>query len=373
MATYKVLQDIEAEDKFVGPLTLKQFILAGITFVFGYLCFFLLSRHLWVLTLPILPVIFATGFLAFPWGRDQPTEIWLLAKVRFFLKPRRRIWDQTGMQELVTITAPKHIEQYTSDNLSQIEVKSRLHALADTLDSRGWAVKNVNVNLFTQPSATAGIESDRLIDLSNFAREVPSVDVQASDDILDEKNNPTAQHLNQMINESSQAHRQAAIDNLHEVRRPKSTHRQGHKKNGAPPDFWFMHQSPSGQSPKGYATFDDTHTITPGADDPSQQAGQQQLTPAEESLLKKLNDQGVQHAAAYGQTKVIQPISKQKPKKSSPKQTANRGNSTSGKAINPGILDLANNDDLTVATIARQANKKSGPEPPSNEVVIPLR
>lgn len=25
MATYKVLQDIEAEDKLLGPLTLKQF------------------------------------------------------------------------------------------------------------------------------------------------------------------------------------------------------------------------------------------------------------------------------------------------------------------------------------------------------------
>ena len=39
MATYKVIQDIEAEDKLVGPLTLKQFIYAGISALCLYICF----------------------------------------------------------------------------------------------------------------------------------------------------------------------------------------------------------------------------------------------------------------------------------------------------------------------------------------------
>ena len=30
MATYKVIQDIEAEDKLLGPLTLRQFIYAAV-------------------------------------------------------------------------------------------------------------------------------------------------------------------------------------------------------------------------------------------------------------------------------------------------------------------------------------------------------
>ena len=33
MATYKVIQDIEAEDKLIGPLTLRQFIYAGYAFI----------------------------------------------------------------------------------------------------------------------------------------------------------------------------------------------------------------------------------------------------------------------------------------------------------------------------------------------------
>ncbi len=39
MATYKVLQDIEAEDKILGPLSLRQFIYGLITVFFLYLCF----------------------------------------------------------------------------------------------------------------------------------------------------------------------------------------------------------------------------------------------------------------------------------------------------------------------------------------------
>ena len=43
MATYKVLQDIEAEDKLIGPLTLKQFVFAIMTFGLGYLQFAMIN------------------------------------------------------------------------------------------------------------------------------------------------------------------------------------------------------------------------------------------------------------------------------------------------------------------------------------------
>jgi hypothetical protein len=293
------------------------------------------------------------------------------------------------MQELVTITAPKHVAQYVSDNLSQTEVKSRLKALADTIDSRGWAVKNASVNLFNQPAyGTTGAQSDRLIDLSSFAHEVPAVDVHASDDILDEQNNPTAQHLSQMISNSSQAHRQATLQNLKEVGTNKTRHQGGGKsasKNEPPPDFWFMHQPDPVKTPAGYATFGGTHTVIPGTNyDRSAQISP--LTPAEESLLSQLHKQDGGQSAAYGHTKVIQPMGakhknkrsrggKNAPQRTSPtsRQSANRERSTSPKPLNPAILELANNDDLTVATIARQAGKKPGPQPPDNEVVVPLR
>lgn len=373
MATYKVLQDIEAEDKFVGPLTLRQFILAGIAFVSAYLSFFFLTKHIWFLDIPLVPITLIAGFLAWPWGRDQPTEVWLLAKIRFFFKPRRRIWDQTGMQELVTITAPKHEESYIGDNLSQTEVKSRLRALADTIDSRGWAVKNASVNLYTQPAYASNQQpTDRLIELSAFAHEVPAADVQAADDILDEQNNPTAQHLNQMITESSHAHRAQTLQKLEDLRdhKPAAKHKTGKTHSEGPPDFWFMHQPTPAKAPAGYVNFGDDKTVAPGADDP--QAAATPLTPAEQKLLNQLhNNQDNHSSAAYGHTRVIQPLSKSgkhQPKRA--KHRTNRDISTSRTPLKPAILELANNDDLTVATLARQANKK---QPPDDEVVVKLR
>ena len=371
MATYKVLQDIEAEDKFVGPLTLRQFILAGIAFVGAYLSFLFLTKHLWFLDIPLAPITLLAGFLAWPWGRDQPTEVWLLAKIRFFFKPRRRIWDQTGIQELVTITAPKHEESYVSDNLSQNEVKSRLKALADTIDSRGWAVKNASVNLYTQPAyASSQQPTDRLIELSDFTHEVPSTDVQAADDILDEHNNPTAQHLQQMITESSQAHRAQTLKNLEEIREHKPATRHKSGKNSHPDtaqELWFMNQPQPAKASTSYTTFGDDKTVIPGADDSQSTASP--LTADEKKLLNQLHDQDDRSPVAYGHTRVIQPLSTKRPARHT-KRSNNRDISTSRTPLKPAIIELANNDDLTVATLARQANKQ---QPPNDEVVVKLR
>ena len=203
MAVYKVIQDIEAEDKLVGPLTLKGFIYALIAGFLAFINFKLvISTELGYFRWPLL-LIFALpmllfGVLASPLGREQPTEVWLLSRVRFFLKPKRRIWDQSGINKLVTITAPKKIEQARTKGLSQSEVKSRLKTLAMTMDTRGWAVKNVSVNLSHVPGyleAEEAGESDRLIGVSNLPQAAPAADVRPVDDILDEQNNPTARHF----------------------------------------------------------------------------------------------------------------------------------------------------------------------------------
>src|SRR5579864_40851 len=113
MAVYKVIQDIEAEDKLLGPLTLKGFIYAAIAGTCAFIEFRLLLigtpiKYLFMLMFALPMILF--GVLASPLGREQPTEVWLLSRIKFFLKPHKRIWDQAGMEELVTITAPKHQE-----------------------------------------------------------------------------------------------------------------------------------------------------------------------------------------------------------------------------------------------------------------------
>jgi len=207
MAVYKVIQNVEAEDKLVGPLSLKGFIYAIIAATCGFINFQIATSGSlptplkWTLLFVFLLPMLLFGVLASPLGRDQPTEVWLLSRVRFFLKPRLRKWDQDGLEELVTITAPKKIEEILTKNLSQDEVHSRLKTLASTLDTRGWAIKNVDLNLNVPESSTTGVihPSDRLVANAGYTQSAQVVDVHAADDILDEVNNPTAQKFASMM------------------------------------------------------------------------------------------------------------------------------------------------------------------------------
>lgn len=372
MATYKVIQDIEAEDKLLGPLTLRQFIYAAIALGCIYLSFLSLTKGAWFLIFAFLPFILIFGFLAWPFSRDQPNEIWLLAKLRFMFKPRRRIWDQAGMKQLVTVTAPVTEQKQYTDGLSQGEVKSRLQALASTLDSRGWAIKNMNVNLFSQPQFAYGAASDRLIDLSALPQEVSGADVTLSDDIMDTENNATAQHLDQMIQATSAAHHQQLRDQMQQA--------AGGGTATAQPaaDYWFMNQ-PAGQPASGQTLFTSGSTVLPGGAPVNSSATAQPATADEAALLDKLHHKKPD-SAAYGHMRTIQPLGSQpagqpaaKKNDSTAQTPADQRQPASPKTPDPVILELANNDDLNVATIARQANKHQEDHPDDGEVVISLR
>ncbi len=405
MAGYKVIQDIEAEDKFLGPLTLKQFIFAGITAVCLYISFIFITRGIWFLVLPLLPVMGAGGFLAFPWGRDQPTEVWLLGKLRFFIKPRRRVWDQSGVEELVTITAPKREEVQYTNNLSQSEVKSRLRALADTIDSRGWAVKNVNTNLYIQPSSAmiASQFSDRLVDVSSLPQEVPNTEVLASDDILDPQNNSTAQHLDEMITSSTHSHREAALQHMQQVRDDLANPEPSSPGLGAPaPNYWFINQPVPAQLPPVMSTSAVEAPVTTPAKRSRSKKGTELLSAEEQALLDQLHkEQSREVPHSYGHMKVIQPLSAQgadntqssvdrnqldQTVDSSLQTTDNTQQDAAAATTNlpaqpaappvtqapdPAILDLAINNDRDVASLAREAQAKLGKQ--SNEIVINLR
>ena len=225
MAVYKVIQDIEAEDKLLGPLTLKGLIYAGIAAILGFLNFKLLVAGIPAfIKLPVV-IVFALpmalfAVLASPLGRDQPTEVWLLARIKYMLKPRERVWNQSGLSHLVTITVPKKIDEMLTKGYSQLEVQSRLKALATTLDSRGWVVKNVNVNLNNTPDYLTAVESssDRLVAASSVAAEQPVLDIHASDDMLDEQNNPTAQKFGSMMAEAEARRKTELAKKLDETR-----------------------------------------------------------------------------------------------------------------------------------------------------------
>jgi hypothetical protein len=234
MAVYKVIQDIESEDKLLGPLTFKSFIYAAIAGICAFIEFrlFLIGSPLkWLFILLFALPMLLFGVLASPLGREQPTEVWLLSRVRFFLKPRQRIWKMEGGTDLVKITAPKKLEARLTKDLSPTEVQSRLKTLSQTLDTRGWAIKNMNVNLSSPDAESKIVEpsSDRLISGSGISQQTPAADVQPEDDILDEKNNPTAQKFEVMMQKKEAERKRGLLARLKDLVIEEDDHQKANR------------------------------------------------------------------------------------------------------------------------------------------------
>ncbi len=203
MATYKVPQDVEAEDKLLGPFTFKQFIFLIATFISGFLTWSL-ARISLPLGLTTLPFTVVFGVLGVYHREDQPVEIYLVSLLRFYFKPRRRPWDQVGMVDLVRITAPKQLTKQLTNNLSQGEVSNRLKQLANVMDTRGWSSRNA-----TLLQGQQGVDdSDRLVTPTIQPQEASEVGPQ--DDPLYEYGQ-TYETIDKGFNQASQNIKEQAI------------------------------------------------------------------------------------------------------------------------------------------------------------------
>lgn len=402
MGVYKVIQDIEAEDKLFGPLSLKQFIFACLTILFGYLSFWSIINSLFFLLTAFLPPALLFGILAFPYSKDQPTEIWLAAKIRFYFRPRKKIWDQSGMKELVTITAPKKEDTHYTDGLSNTEVKSRLRALADTIDSRGRAVKNSNVAL--APTAAAGSSgytqsSDRLVAPQNQPAPEPIMaEVRADYDIYDNSSNATAQKFDQIIQQSESQHRDAILEKIESARSHVGDN-TGATQTPPPPqsqtpdtqpsqnDYWFMRESAAPPPRDNQAVFGASPIVAPGQRQSS--ASETGLTEEEKAALQKIRQQKQHPDPMNSHLKTIKPLSQQDDaqdnqhqnkkqdktrsqpakktinEKTKPKETTDASNDTA-KAVR---MNLARDNNLSVETISKEANKANSDD---GEVVVSL-
>lgn len=370
MAVYKVLQDIEAEDKLLGPLTLKQFLFAGVAMGFAFAAFMAATKiGIWAV-IPFLPFIAVPALLAAPLGRDQPTDIWLAAQIRFYLVKRKRIWDQSGMKELVTITVPKHIEKFYTDGLDQTEVKSRLRALADTIDSRGWAVKNVSDPTFSAPHFALQQDAERLIDPYSLPRAVTDNDIHPSDDIMD-ATNPTFQHFTQMTTENTQNARAAAIAKMQAViatgEYTPTTAQQTTKD-----DMWFLNQQEAPNAKPDDLMFQDL-TIKP--EQPAQTAVVS--TESQDAVtLQLIKENKAKAASANEHHKTIKTPEQIAQEQAEAKQLEINKIIAQPQAVtplkNPAIVkELSTTDDVPVGTLGKIAKRRI--DNSNNEVVVNLR
>jgi hypothetical protein len=140
MAQYKVPQDVEADDKLIGPFSFRQFVYLLIAAALIALAVGLFQIFPLLAIIPVLPVLLLIT-LALPLKKDQPMETYLAAIVSYYLKPRKRLWIPGQRESTIKITAPKIVDEHRTRDITEEEATHRLSFLADIMDTGGYAIK----------------------------------------------------------------------------------------------------------------------------------------------------------------------------------------------------------------------------------------
>lgn len=320
MASYKVPQDVEADDKLIGPFSFRQFIYLIAVALSGLLAWGLAQVFIGLAIIP-LPIMIFFGALALPLRKDQPMEIYMAALVSFYLKPHKRTWDPEGIESLIEISAPKTVEVSRTKGLSQNEAEERLSYLANIVDTGGWAIRGA----VGTPVPATTLNNDIYLE------------AQSAEDVLD-TNTTVAHSFDQMMAQSTERLREEARARMTAATQAPSTPQ---------PDPTPVASNTDPQNPdleyNPYPTF-------------------------HQSVIQPLND-----TAHHAKSDISTPAPKQK-EDQKPHKDDETVSTTSDPELTAGIMNLANNPDLSIETIAHEAKRlHDKAEDESEEVVISLR
>lgn len=321
MATYKVPQDVEADDKLIGPFSFRQFIYLIIVALSIALAWGLAQLFIGLAIIP-LPVILLFGALALPLRKDQPMEIYLAAIISFYLKPHKRLWDPDGVESLIEITVPKVVEVQRTKNITQADAEQRFSYLAGIVDSGGWAIRGAGA----QASPSTTLNNDIF------------VEAQSAEDVLD-SNNAVAQSFSTMMDKETDRVRQEAINRMR-APTPAPASPTPVQQNQNPATMYTV-PAPAMQTPAPDPVFNPYPDI-------------------QQTVIQPLGDAA--HSTTQTAPPPVEPLA--------PQTTP----TTSDKPLSADIMNLANNPDLSIETIAREAHRiKEKENDMSEEVVISLR
>ncbi len=357
MAVYKVPQDVEADDKLIGPFSFRQFIYLIIVALLSAIAWWMAQLFIVLAAIP-LPFIVFFGALALPLRKDQPMEVYLAAMVSFYLKPRKRLWDADGIDSLIEITVPKSVEVQLTKDISRGEAEERLGYLAQIVDSQGWAVRGQGAQ-----TTNSALNNDVFFE------------AQQVEDVLD-SDTSMAQSLDYMIGQSDAKRHKEMIERLHQqpsvaTQTPVAPIQPAAPAAAPTPYNFFADPSqpvvsanpapvadPGFQSPNITPSTVDNQPPYPSP--PTTPVPQPTFNPyptdIQQSVIQPLGPSGQADSPAVINTPVLTPPV-----------------TTSEKAVSPDIINLANNADLSIETIAREANRIHDQQDMNEEVVISLR
>lgn len=223
MATHMVPQDVEAEDKLVGFLSLKQFIMTVLGIGFGYLTFFFFTKIHPIAALIWLPPTLVFFVLGLYQRKDQPIEVFLASALTFYFKPRKRKWDQEGHEDQVIITAPPVVEHHYTKDFTGSEAASRLQNLSTMMDSRGWASKR-HADWQNPQLATAAESENRLVQPAEAPGQMALQQTYMQPaDVMDESSSLVAREFEHKISEADTSARSRAIQVMDLAKNDTST------------------------------------------------------------------------------------------------------------------------------------------------------
>ena len=132
---FQVPQNIDMEDKIIGPLTLIQFLylIAGGVIVYLLFLTFKGSFIFWILGIPIAIIALALAFFKI---QDQPLSYFIKAGLTYLSRPKIRLWQRQGFAIKIVQAPIKKVEAVKPTPKRKIE-KSELEKLAYTLDTQG--------------------------------------------------------------------------------------------------------------------------------------------------------------------------------------------------------------------------------------------
>lgn len=297
MAQYKVPQDVEADDKLLGPFSFRQFVYLLIAGGLIALAVGLFQLFPLLAIIPLPPVLLFVA-LALPLKKDQPMETYLAAIVSYYLKPHTRFWMPGQRESTIQITAPKKVEESRTRDITGEEATHRLSFLADIVDTGGYAIKGAGNNpmredLIAEANATADMfEGNHFNNLSNVIQKDET-----------ERHAEVVREMQQAINETENI----AMSNAQLEKR-------------------FAEMKP---------------TVSVGS--PQQQ----------------MQNMSVSREEIFNSPTVILPNSPVVEKPVEKSNKVNRESAEKAPIIppKPSIIELANNDAFSVETIAKEANR----------------
>lgn len=135
LASYKVPQNIDMEDRIVGPLTMLQFVYLLIGGMIIYVSWMTFDFSLFMVV--ALPVGFFTLCMAFLKVQDQPFSKFITATLLYLTKPKTRVWQKESVRSHLTIVAKTPSTPREQSGNHAILDSSARENLAQVLDSGG--------------------------------------------------------------------------------------------------------------------------------------------------------------------------------------------------------------------------------------------